>query len=116
LILVLGRLGTGVLHIVTAGWMGWALAEYWAGGKIVKLGLVYLGVVVMHGVWNFCGLMLGFGPLMSGTPLELTGVWEQASRFAPYLLAALIAILLGAMLWLNHHLHQKQENSTLPLG
>jgi len=24
--------------------------------------------------------------------------------------------LLGAMLWLNHHLHQKQENSTLPLG
>jgi hypothetical protein len=116
LILVLGRLGTGVLHITTAGWMGWALAEYWAGGKIVKLGLVYLGVVVMHGVWNFCGLMLGFGPLMSGTPLELTGVWEQASRFAPYLLAALIAILLGAMLWLNHHLRQKQENSTLPLG
>jgi len=55
---------------------------------------VYLAAVVIHGVWNFFGLLMGFGPLMGGTPLTLPGMLQPMANIAPIVLIGLAALLL----------------------
>jgi len=116
LVLILGRFGTGILHIGTTGLMGWALAQAWQkSGSWVKLGGVYLAAVVIHGVWNFFGLLMGFGPLMGGTPLTLPGMLQPMANIAPIVLIGLAALLLAVMTWTNFHLRSAAHADDIKL-
>jgi hypothetical protein len=74
-----GRAGSDLLHIVTAGLMGWALVGAWRERKFLKLGLTYLVVVLLHGIWNalslssVAGVVAGYltnpSPWMRSLPL-----------------------------------------------
>jgi hypothetical protein len=97
--LVLGRLGTGVLHIVTTALMGWALALAWQNRRYMQLGLCYLLAVTIHAIWNTLGLLMGFAPVLSKG--EVSGLAELALRLgviAPAGLTALTLLLLTLML------------------
>lgn len=50
------RAGTDLVHIVTTGLMGWALVSAWRERKYVQLGMTYLLVIVIHGMWNALAL------------------------------------------------------------
>jgi hypothetical protein len=50
------RAGTDLLHITTAGLMGWALVSAWRDKKYLQLGITYLVVIVIHGLWNAMAL------------------------------------------------------------
>ena len=50
------RAGTDLVHIVTTGLMGWALVSAWRESKYVQLGMTYLLVIVIHGMWNALAL------------------------------------------------------------
>ncbi len=116
LVLILGRFGTGILHIGTTGLMGWALAQAWQkSGSWVKLGGVYLAAVVIHGVWNFFGLLMGFGPLLGGTPLTLPGMLQPMANIAPIVLIGLAALLLAVMTWTNFHLRSAAHADDIKL-
>ncbi len=49
---VTARTVTALLHIVTAGLMGWALAEAWRMRRYERLVLTFLAAVTIHGLWN----------------------------------------------------------------
>lgn len=105
------RIGTGVIHIVTAGLTGWALASAWQNGRYLRLGLIYLTAVFLHASWN--------GLTLLATSLELTGSGIMENKFitqlaqvAPVGLGILtitgFAILLGA-----NSILRKEEKLTL---
>ena len=50
------RAGTDLLHVTTAGLMGWALVSAWRDKKYIQLGITYLVVIVIHGLWNAMAL------------------------------------------------------------
>ncbi len=57
LIVAVVRIGTAVVHIGTTAFSGWALALAWKKGRYLVLVLTYLGVVLVHGLWNGMTLM-----------------------------------------------------------
>ncbi len=58
LTLVIGRAGTGLLHITTTAMIGWALALAWQNGSYLRLALTYLFSATLHGLWNGLNIML----------------------------------------------------------
>jgi hypothetical protein len=106
------RIGTGVIHIVTAALTGWALVTAWQNGRYLRLGLTYLTAVFVHASWN--------GLTLLATSLELTGSGILENNFithlaeiAPLGLGVLaitaFAILLGA----NSILRKQEKLSQL---
>lgn len=64
-LLVIGaRIGTGLLHIVTTGIMGWAMVRAWNGKRYLELGLAYLSAVTLHLLWNGFTLLGSWGLLL----------------------------------------------------
>ena len=51
-VIVLARMGTSLIHILTAGLTGWALALAWREGRYIRLGVTYLAAVSIHALWN----------------------------------------------------------------
>jgi hypothetical protein len=111
-ILALGRAGTGLLHTFNAGMMGWALASTWQDGRASRLTLVYVGVVILHGVWNFFALMLGFVSLPVAVPQMINGL----SAAIPWILGLLAFVMMWMLFSLNKHLRKSFQNplSTAP--
>ena len=60
-LLSIARAGSDLLHIFTAGLMGWALVSAWQERKYLRLGLTYLVVVLIHGMWNALSLASAIG-------------------------------------------------------
>jgi hypothetical protein len=50
------RAGTDLVHVLTSGLMGWALVSAWREKKYSQLGLTFLLVIVIHGIWNALAL------------------------------------------------------------
>jgi hypothetical protein len=67
-ILPIARAGTDLLHIVTTGLMGWALVSAFQEKKFLRLGLTYLTVVLLHGIWNALSLSLAAGTAIEYIP------------------------------------------------
>lgn len=61
--LVLARIGTAIMHMVTAGLTGWALAKAWQDRSYLRLGFAYLAAVVIHGIWNAIAILYGIASL-----------------------------------------------------
>jgi len=58
-VLLIGRVGTGILHTVTSGLVGWGLASAWSNRNYTRLALAYFLAVFIHGLWNTFGLLMG---------------------------------------------------------
>ena len=105
LVVILGRTGTGVLHTVTTGLMGWALASTWQDGRYLRLAGTYLLAAGLHGVWNLFGLVVAL-PALFGTA-SLTGIAAVLLRLgqvAPVVLGVLTVLLLSILLASNRRL------------
>jgi hypothetical protein len=51
-IVVIARMGTSIIHIVTTGLTGWALASAWQKNRYLQLGITFLTSVAIHALWN----------------------------------------------------------------
>jgi hypothetical protein len=92
------RIGTAVIHILTAGLTGWGLASAWRKGDYLRLGAAYGIAVLLHGLWN--GLtLLASGSQLFGTEFKIPFV-NNLATVAPFALVILaltgFAILIGA--------------------
>jgi RsiW-degrading membrane proteinase PrsW (M82 family) len=101
LLVEVGRSGTDLLHIVTAGIMGWALVSAWRRGRWWLAGLAYLLVIILHGLWNGLTLGIGLAPFINFSPATLP--YSQEFEFiAPFGLGILVIVLLIILLRTNH--------------
>ncbi len=103
--LVLGRTGTGILHTVNTGLVGWALASTWRDGRYLRLAGVYLLAVGLHGLWNVFGALLALPDLFG--PASVTGIVAvllRLGQIAPLALLVLAILLFLILLGSNRRL------------
>jgi hypothetical protein len=103
--LVVARIGTSVIHIVTAAMMGWALVLAWQRKRYLILAGTYILAVLIHGLWNAITLFFSFASLgeMQGVVVELPPVFKLAGA-APYALLALAIVAVLIMFLGNRRL------------
>lgn len=103
--LVLVRACTGVMHIFTAGLMGWAIVTAWNQRRYLRLGVAYLTAVVIHGLWNGLALFVGVASL---PPLPQPISIFTSQREIPAILGmvVLIVIVFILLVWSNRALRR----------
>lgn len=105
------RAAAALLHIAAAGLMGWALTSCWKDGKFFRLGLIYIGVTLIHGAWNFFAVSFGLSPFLT---LEGFTSMQSLVNLAPWVMGLLVAALIVALIKVNSHLKKTNRLSSLP--
>ena len=107
--LVIMRSGTALMHIVTAGLTGWALARAWRYRSYLGLGIVYLISVLIHGLWNGLSLLSAAGQI---APDQLAGSFlQELLSAAPISLLVLSAALFVLLIKFNSDLRKSSAGS-----
>jgi RsiW-degrading membrane proteinase PrsW (M82 family) len=113
--LMLARVGTASVHILTTAITGWALVQAWTHRRYVLLGLCYLTSVAIHGLWNGLTIYSAFTALaeMQNLPIEVpTGT--GLAMAAPASLVALGFGSLGLLIFFNRKLAARTATSAVP--
>jgi hypothetical protein len=84
------RAGTGILHIITSGLMGWGIASAFTEKRIGRLFACYIAAVLLHGVWNAAAGGLGIVGIG-----EMIGKPEWLLTYTPALFCGLIVMGIG---------------------
>lgn len=98
---VIGRLGTGILHTVNSGLVGYGLASAWGGKSYFQAVGAYLAAVCLHGIWNVFALISGINNLMGATS---DGLISRLSTIAPLVLVGMVIGFLGILYVANRQL------------
>lgn len=114
--LVLARIGTGSVHILTSGLVGWALVQAWGSRRYMRLAVSYLTAVIIHGLWNALTLTSSFAILAGelGMQSNIPFVYKIGVA-APFGLVILALGTFFALVWMNRDLtssHRSAESST----
>ena len=102
---VVVRIGTAVMHIMTAGIVGWALAVAWRQGSYLRLGLAYLVAVLLHGLWNGITI-LGVGYSLIPEAPEAPSFFYNLAGVAPIALSFMTLAMFIFLLWSNYRLRK----------
>jgi hypothetical protein len=95
---VTARIGTAVIHITNTALMGWALALAWREKRYRNLGLTYLFVVMVHGLWNGLAVINVVGTLLD--PQDLPAI-ARLGWAAPFILVGETVGMFILLLWMN---------------
>ena len=109
--IVILRMGTGLLHIITAALTGWAMAMAWGKGRYIRLALTYLVVVLIHGAWNGLAVIAGVQDLALSGP-SVFGSISWVSNLA-YIGMAFLTIAMFLVLIVSNSLLRRGESSLL---
>jgi hypothetical protein len=115
--LVFARIGTGTIHILTTGLVGWALALAWGENRYLRLGAVYLLAVSIHGLWNSLTLVTAFTNLTPAhTQLLSNSSIARLSQFAPYALVGIAGVSFLALIVCNRLLSRPATVSAVAVS
>ncbi len=89
--LLLGRTGTGLLHITLSGLVGWGLASLFYEKNWGRALGNYLFAVLMHGTWNLFALLSGIIPVLPD-PQAMGNFPYFLSQAGPFVLFTLAII------------------------
>jgi len=101
--LLIARVGTGILHTLTAGLTGWALVSAWKTGNYKRLAVAYLISMSLHGLWNCFALLSGLG---SNLAVFANSSLVTISSYAPWVLCILFVAMLGMLFFMNRKLRR----------
>ena len=105
IVFVLGRTGTGLLHTVGAGLVGWGLASAWRERDYLKLLLNYLTAASLHGLWNIFALLSGLESFFTSAPkVQNMEVFSRLGQIGPLVLGGLIVVLFLILIGSNRRL------------
>jgi hypothetical protein len=114
IVTAIGRVGTGILHTVISGVVGWGLATAFTQGRYLKLVAAYLGAVMVHSIWNLFGISMGIAQLyQTGSQSGVATVITFLSQIAPFALAAIAVGLVLFLLVFNRSLRAAHPTSEM---
>lgn len=99
--LLIARVGTGLLHTLTAGLTGWGLVSAWKNANYKRLGVTYLVSLSLHGIWNFFALLTGFDKNFGIFAKSSLTVFSDS---APWVLGTLFAVMLAILFFMNRRI------------
>lgn len=106
--LLIGRMGTGLLHVTLSGLVGWGLASAFYNRNWKRLVGNYLLAVFIHGSWNLFALLSGIIPILPFSN-EIGSLPVFLSQIGPYMLIGLAFINITILLSTNRKLNQTPE-------
>ncbi len=106
--LLLGRTGTGLLHITLSGLVGWGLASLFYEKNWARALGNYLFAVLMHGTWNLFALLSGIIPVLPD-PQSVGNFPFFLSQIGPFVLFTLSVINLIILIRTNQKLRRKTQ-------
>jgi hypothetical protein len=107
---VTARLGTGLLHTVTAGIVGYGLASAWSRARYWRLAGIFFVAFLLHGIWNFFGVLVGIVPVLEGPAMPANLAFlAQLGMVAPIALVVLGIVLFLILIGANRRLRQRSE-------
>jgi hypothetical protein len=105
LYLVVARIGTAAVHVLTSALTGWALVLAWREKRYLRLGAVYLLAVLIHASWNGMSLLASFGAFSDGSAENtLVPLLGWLNENISYGLGLLTIACFAALLLANHRL------------
>ena len=108
--LVVARIGTAVIHILTAALMGWALVQAWKEKRYIRLAITYLTAVSIHGLWNALTIISSYSSLTSAQSTSSIIPWVvKLGDVAPFGLGALTIGAFALLLWSNQALRRSPQ-------
>jgi RsiW-degrading membrane proteinase PrsW (M82 family) len=107
IIIVVTRIATAVLHILTAGLTGYALALAWRTGRYAYLGLAFMTSVTIHGMWNGLAMMSAVKSLPGVDGAVPFGLITRLGSVAPMALVILAALFFSGLLGSNRLLRRE---------
>jgi len=108
LFLAVGRAGTGVLHMLASGLVGWGLAKMWRRGRWVLMVLATVGAITLHGLWNALSLISGIVPLVTmGDEMSLG---DTLFAYLPTLILLTFSLL--ALVFINRAFRRQKAAQT----
>lgn len=118
MMVVVARIGTAVIHILTAGLMGWAMVYSWRNSSYLRLGFTYLGVVCLHGLWNGLTLLMVLALIIeeSNPVSEIYFGVPAIGGLVPFFLGMLSLTAFLALLWVNRYLKKVYPEEGSPGG
>jgi len=93
---MISRLGTAAIHILTTGLVGWGLASAWTEKKYARLAGSFITAVALHGVWNGLNIFTALAEFLSYQD-QISPFFLNFARYAP---AGLILLALGSLIGL----------------
>lgn len=104
---VLARVGTAAVHILTSAITGWALVQAWQKRNLVRLFGAYAFGVILHGLWNGLAILSVFASFgsVSEQPADWLSILEPAI-YGPYLVGFLALASLAGLIGFNRKLSQ----------
>lgn len=106
LVTAIGRVGTGLLHTFTAGLSGYALAKTWQDRHFMRISLVYLAVILLHGSWNFFAILMGLSQMAFPISVPALSVLMSVST---WVLGSLAVLMAAGILVINYLLRKQQS-------
>jgi len=111
--LAIGRTGTALLHTTNTAILGWAMAFAWQNHAYLRLGLIYLLTVVLHGLWNGLSILVGLTGALKNLPADLR-FFNGITQAAPFVLAALVFSMFLLLWGSNRYLSDQTRLVTEP--
>jgi len=90
---MISRMGTSAIHILTTGLVGWGLASAWTEMKYGRLAGSFIAAVVLHGVWNGLNIFTAMADFPSYQE-QISPFFVNFARYAP---VGLILLALGSI-------------------
>lgn len=105
LVVILGRTGTGIMHILTGSLVGWGIASSVHNKKGLHIVFAFLVSVTLHGLWNLFSGLSGIGPFLDNS--NKSGNFIQILvRISPYVLGLLMVVYLFLISAANRRLNR----------
>lgn len=102
LFMAIGRAGTGVLHMLASGLLGWGLAKAWRTGSWGFLSVTTLAAFILHGSWNILAFVSGLAPILILDAEPTLG--HMLLSHLPVIL--LMALSIAGLFLINQHLRK----------
>ena len=109
LTITIARSGTGAIHILATGLVGLGLAYAWGQGKYLRLGILLITAMSIHGLWNALSLLSSAAVLLPAGQANTYGLIGFLANASPYglVIESLVCIVLIG--WINLMLRKRGE-------
>jgi hypothetical protein len=102
------RAGSALPHMLNSGILGWALVSAWKERTHIRLGVAYLAVMLIHGLWNAISMALLLNSLI---PYAQHPVPPIIANPAPLFTGWVVLMLgtFGGLIYCNRALRRSQS-------
>lgn len=108
-VVVIARIGTAALHILTTALTGWGLALAWGQKKYARLGLQFGVAVLLHAAWNALTALNAAAALL---PPDTNNLVITIGKLAP---GGLMALFLGCFITLSMLNRRMAASAQIPV-